>query len=345
MMISKRTISQGMDWSVLLMWAFLFVATKRSGVTVVAQAQPNFQAAYQAQFQHLVDPECSGPPPVVRVACRGTPTIVSTSHSTISCSTTPQPDGTFEYLECTNSCATVEECRTVYLAMDVAAEQGPFGAIDFTCSGDTIDDVDAFMSYQGDTEGRCNASILGTRNFHIARLGVQCGGAYDFDDYFFECNGLSDVEFFGEGFGDVYSCLNGENCQNNACSVNFDNVEIRADLDRFQQQCVTANNNQDIPVPPERTLPPAESVDLQTRFSAVWGSTTSGSGVESCSTTARRVQIECTNGVVDSVSTFSRSTCTQSGLNVLDCTDTVREVNTFTGVEFVSSAQTELRCC
>lgn len=303
---------------------------------LAAGQRPNFLAKYRARFQVLIDPECTGPPPVIHVACGGTVRVTGTSNNTISCGS-QRTDGStgFNFVECLNTCQG-SACEDIWLAVDGNSHEGPFGEITFECSGNTFDDVDAYMSFEDSGNGACTASTIQNRNFHIGQLGVFCTdvGDYDFDDFLVDCTVWSSG--FGTEFHDDIVCDHGDDCGGEACTVNFAQFEVQAVHWHFGDVCVETNNGVSIPTYTSPAIEPRLGT-LRSQFQAAWGITTSATGLPRCFGDTANVEIDCVGGDIDFVAASSSTiSCTKSGTSVLQCTDPSPPSGDYDGVDFVS---------
>lgn len=304
---------------------------------LLAHGAPNYAASYQAQFQYLLDDGCFGPNPQIQVGCHGDIKVTKVSDNSIVCQPTTQHDGQGRsFITCTNDCND-NTCPSVWKHTTGGhSGDGPFGKIDFQCSGNHIDNIDAFTRYDNTGDGRCPTSDL--RNVRVARLGVQCkkgSNEFDFDDFYFECGSYS-VGFNAEdGFSDTQSCEQGSTCGNSTgCNFQFSDFEVKADHNNFDKSCVTTENGALVPklTPTDVT---GQDQAWRTRFYAAWASLSDmpqcGAGPD------QKIRIECVNGIVELQNRrfSSTATCEQHGPSVLECADS-GPAKDFAGVYFVS---------
>jgi hypothetical protein len=302
-----------------------------------------YRANYTAQFQYLRDVNCVGPAAAIQVSCYG-PNIqlLNTSDPSIVCSTPFLDDFDWTTIECNNTCATDAACQSVYVNVGGNFGDGPFGEIFFLCEGNYMYDIDGAVSVVDSGNGTCAAtsSQSVTRNIHIARMGVSCPSLsgnreYVFDDYFFECSG--GFSYPGDGNpGDLYTCLDGQNCEGIACVVDFSQIFINADVAKFQDTCVEPV----VPLAP--TLAPVLNTTgaftFSARFEAAWGLLFDPVSGSACSGDTPTVRMTCRNGDIKFVnSTYDTVKCVTVSPGVMDCTDnSTNFVGQFTGVVYVS---------
>jgi hypothetical protein len=304
-----------------------------------------FRANYTAQFQYLHDPLCIGPTPVIQVYCFG-PNIqlLSTSDPSIQCSMVNDVVDGWSTIECNNTCASDTACEQVYLNLGgTDIKDGPFGKINFQCEGDELSQIDAAVSFLDSGNGTC-AAAADSRNLHVARMGVSCptpsgSREYDFDDYYFDCSSYG-TPVPGDGNpGNLFTCINGQNCYGEKCETDFDQMYIDADTSKFQDTCVEPV----VPLAPT-PVPVLNTTGLFTfsaRFEAAWGlwfDPLSNSAF--CSGGTPTVRITCLNGnnIALVNKTYETIKCTTVSSGEMDCTDnnSTDYVNNFTGVVYVS---------
>lgn len=310
------------------------------------QGSTHFRANYTADFQYLRDIFCLGDAPVLQVTCFGNLTILGTSDPSIQCQlSTPDVENRTTY-QCINTCVGAD-CKTIYLASDDVSD-GPFASIYFTCEGDKIQDVDAYVNFLGGNNGTCadstGSGTTVTRNFHVARLGVSCpvgsSRAYVYDDTYFECRSLgSFVLNSATNNDDKYACASGQNCDGFACEVSFSDVYINADVPRFLDSCVESA----VPITDFPTFAPAaSSSEFSARFVASWGRLHEPIlSASNCVSDNPTVVVSCGNGASISLvnSTDVLMKCFYAGANELKCLGDDRKIdNSFTSVTYVSSA-------
>jgi hypothetical protein len=336
--------------SMQLMLLAFSIALAKETRTDVRNLQNNvtFVANYSADFQYLRDTFCDGDAPVLQITCFGNLTILGASDPSIQCSelSTPSVVNGTTY-QCINTCADTD-CESIYLAVNgLAAKDGPFGSIYFTCGGDTVQDVDAGVNYVGGNNGTCavSPSATITRNIHIARLGVSCpvGSSRDYvyDDTYFDCKSLGsfslNTALDNEGENDKYTCANGENCAGLECSVPFSDLYIDAYVPLFFDKCVESN----IPITPFPTAAPISSTfEFSAQFQASWGRIYDPTTSESACTDGNPgVVVSCENGAAITFvnSTDSSMNCTKISSNELKCLGDGSKIdNFFTSVYYVS---------
>ena len=191
-----------------------------------------------ARFSHWADEGCGGPTPVIQAFCFGDITPQSISNEAIKCSALSSDE--WSGIQCSIECTGVD-CEGIYLERQNigSADESQFGEIVFNCEGANVEDVDAYMIYVGGENGECSPSTTSgteSRNFHVGQLGVFCAdsgddGAYRFDDGDFEC-GLGAIV---APIGGVYTCLQGDSCEGEACTVEFPDLVIEADRQNFHE--------------------------------------------------------------------------------------------------------------
>jgi hypothetical protein len=311
------------------------------------QTAAKFRANYSAEFQHLRDNFCLGDAPIIQVTCFGNLTFLGTSDPSIQCSKLSIPD-TFvngTTYQCINTCVE-SDCQSIYLAVDgLAAKDGPFGSIKFSCEGDTVRDVDAFMNYLGGNNGTCAAAFgTSTRNLHIARLGVSCSAGstlkYVYDDTYFECYS-PDTFYFNTANGqdDIYTCGTGESCSGVECVVPFSDIYVNADLPILLDSCVESLLGDPVTSFPTSS-PMQSSLDFSARFVASWGRLFDPlTSLVTCTSGNPTITVSCENAASISFVNSSDSflNCTNVGANTMKClSDDAKIDNVFTDVFYVS---------
>jgi hypothetical protein len=345
MVVATRRLS-----ILLAVMALSTIASTSGTPTDIRNLQTNFtfMANYSADFQYLRDTFCDGDAPVLQITCVGNLALLGTSDPSIQCSELSSSDllnGTT--YQCINTCVDTD-CESIYLAADgLASQDGPFASIYFTCEGDTVQDVDAYVNYVGGNNGTCAVSpgATVTRNIHIARLGVSCpiGSSRDyvFDDTYFECKSPGsfsiNTALDGGGESDIYTCGNGENCAGLECSVPFSDLYVNADLPQFLDRCVEST----VPVTPFPTAAPGPSAfEFSAQFQASWGRLYGPTTSEStCTGGNPAVIVSCENGASISFvnSTESSMNCTKLSDSELKCIGDGSAIdNFFTTVYYVS---------
>jgi hypothetical protein len=306
-----------------------------------------YRANYTAQFQYLRVPLCTGPAPVIQVSCHG-PNIqlIGTSDPSIECD--PAQDGVdgWSTITCNNTCVD-PACEGIYLATSVVDyTKGPYGKIFFQCEGDSVDNIEATLSFLDSGNGACAAStgqLL--NNYHVARMGVSCptesgNRDYVFDDYFFECISSGTILAIpGEGNpGDVYVCVDGNYCDGAPCEIDFDEMIIEASAMNFLAQCV--EGVMPVTPTPAPVLSPTQNqlFTFSAKFEASWGLWFDPITVSACSGNTPTVRLTCRNGDIKFVnSTYGTVNCTTVSPGVMECTDnSTNYVDQFTGVVYVS---------
>lgn len=331
----------------VMLLAFSSSLTNGAGTDVRnLQSNVTFLANYSADFQYLLDTFCDGDPPVLQITCFGDLTILGTSDPSIQCSELSIPDVVNRTTyQCLNSCSGTD-CESIYLAVNgLAAEDGPFGSIYFTCEGDTLQDVDAYVNYVGGNNGTCavSPSQTITRNIHIVRLGVSCpvGSSRDYvyDDTYFDCKSLGsfslNTALDNDGENDIYTCGNGANCAGLECSVPFSDVYVNADVRLFFDRCVEST----VPITPFPTAAPiTSSFEFSAQFQASWGRLYDPTTSESACTDGNPgVIVSCGNGASISFvnSTDSSMNCTKVSEDELQCVGNGSNIdNIFTSVYY-----------
>lgn len=302
-----------------------------------AQEEPNYVAEYVGRFQYERTPVCRGEFPQVRATCRGTVEVQRVSNDRfISCGAVEQNEDETTSITCVTTCSP-SQCVDVFLSLDREnLVDGPYGEVYFRCSGDTILDAEGSFTYLETGNGDCATSALPTRNFHIAqmgmlnnnmlivltdisfRIGVLCGDEYSFAGYFFECLLFIDTIRTSNGT-QVYTCVNGENCQGSECIVVFDDIVIEAHVENFQESCVSSPNGLALSSSP--TPPPQERRrKLVAEFNFLFGADSGGSSDPTCGIDRPTVTVRCTNGEIAFVeSTLGLNPCDRVDEQTLVC--------------------------
>jgi hypothetical protein len=340
-----------------------FLEQKEDSRDLQSSSSLSFWVNYTAKFQVIQDPGCTAPSPVIRVSCIGTDVKVhDTSDPSILCNTTRRVDRFgANYLECTNTCASDSACSEIYLNVDQAASDGPFGTIDFSCSGSTLREVRGTMEMVEPTvKPTCAASTFSTvtRVFNVAQLGVSCpplndegeiaGGSSSasttrsviYDDYYFECI-PSTSSFPLSDTDNSYTCYDGRNCAGAACTVNLTSLYVDADVPYFQDTCVQSSLAIDIPA---ATIVPISTSGMTytARFEAAWSLQFTPRSDTSCQGITPTVAILCYNGKIRFISSvFDAMNCTAAGTtgDTLGCFADAAGVgiNDFVSVTYVSA--------
>jgi hypothetical protein len=322
---------------------------------------PTYWVNYTAQFQVVQDTGCTAPSPVIRVYCVGTDIQVhATSDPSIVCSTTRQANEfALSYLECTNACGSATPCNEIYLNVDQGIASGPFGTIDFSCSGSTLDQVNGAMQMVEPTvKPSCAASASSTvtRVLNVARLGVSCPPLNDegeiaigssaasitrsavYDDYYFECV-PSTASFPLSDTDNSYTCFDGLDCTGAACNVNLTSLYVEAEVSNFQDTCVQTTLPD--PIPAATFAPTSASATIYTaRFEAAWSlQFTPRSYDASCQGKVPTVVIACQNGNIRFTrSAYDAMNCTATEADVLICfADAGVGINSFVSITYVSA--------
>lgn len=272
---------------------------------------PNFQASYRGDFQVFLDEGCTTESPVLRAACRGAISITSIQHASVVCGSSQFDSVTgFNFIECTNTCIGVA-CEAVYLG-------GNDSNIDFECSGNDVLDVEAYFTFVSGN-GSCTAGTEDSRsNFHLAQLGVRCGGptTYDFDERYFECN--SDSIGIGADNG-ALTCFGGDTCDTGPCTVEYDDFTVLGNLPRYlESNCVVANNGA------QKVLPPStlSLLVVNAVFEASWARFQEDDTQQNCSGGNPTILIKCTNGEIRFVGGSPGAVaCTGVDMSTIECTN------------------------
>lgn len=207
-----------------------------------AQGTPSqiFRATYVGNFQQLVDDNCEAPPPVVQLFCRGKLKPMKTSDSSIRCESVTDDEG-WNGIECVNQCqGDNSNCdEEVFLVKNGKSEGGVFAEIQFQCTGESQEDVRAYMNYKQGEAGKCRLGLPRSRNYHVSKLGVLCSSTgegkenYEFGTDFFNCKG----GVFSQ-FGNSYACYTGDNCNGRPCKVDFENLVISSNSQTLDPACI-----------------------------------------------------------------------------------------------------------
>jgi hypothetical protein len=312
-----------------------------------------YRVNYTAHYQVIQDTFCDGPPPTIRVNCRG-PNIqlLNTSHPSIVCDAAPRRDSDdngWTFIQCNTTCASDAACRNVYLT-DQSVETGRMASIDYSCAGNDLDEIDGAVEFVDTGDGLCGAaSGLQTRNIHVLRMGVSCPNNatgngqrdYVFDDYYMECSPPTASFPYGDN---IYTCVSGNSCNGLACNVDFDQLTVEADVPSFADRCVESL----VPIVP--TAPPATApttdedtglVTYATTFVASWGLLFDAVSGPVCTGYTPTVQITCLNGnaiALADTPAAADMNCTTVDTNIMVCTDTnsLDFVNRFSSIDYVS---------
>jgi hypothetical protein len=306
------------------------------------QSTAMFRANYTADFQYLRDSFCLGDAPVLQITCFGDMTIIGTSDPSIQCSEWIPDYVNRTTYQCNNTCT---DCGSIYLASGDVSD-GPFASIGFTCEGDSVQDVDAYVNFLGGNNGTC-ADTTGfgttvTNNFHVARLGVSCpigsSRGYIYDDTYFECRSSGSFTLTSTfSDGDKYTCASGLNCGGSVCEVPFSDFYIYADVPAFLDSCVEST----MPITDYPTDSPAtSSFEFSVRFVASWGRLFEPiASASNCTSFNPAVVVSCENGASISFvnSTDGRMNCFRIGANELQCVGDESKIdNLLTSVFYVS---------
>jgi hypothetical protein len=329
-----------------------------------SSATPTYWVNYTAQYQTVQDTNCVAPVPVIRILCNGTGIAVhTTSDPSIVCDTTTRRvnEYGFRYFECTNACTSSVACSAVYLNIDRNLSDAPFGTIEFSCSGSTLDAVRGSMQIVNTVLATCAAANQRRRLFSVARMGVSCPPLNDdgmiavghsaasttrsivYDDIYFECINnsksypLSDTD-------NAYICVEGNRCDGAPCSVILTDIYVFADVPYFQDTCVQTTLSDPIPA---KTIPSVSSADLAARilytakFQVSWALLfTPRTAIGECEIIDPTVTIVCINSDIRFISSIDDSvSCSNTGINIMLCfadADGVG-VNQFVSVTYVST--------
>jgi hypothetical protein len=241
----------------------------------------DFRANYTASFQHLSDPGCSDDSSVLYLNCYGrSMTILSTSDASIVCQQMANPIAPYgTSYECFNTCSGTD-CQRVYLLKNSAtlSINGPFGSISFLCEGDTLEDIDASFTYEGETNGTCASSqsvSTNGRNIHFVRLGISCptvdgsSRGYAYDDTYFKCPLVGSFAIdLTDSVNDIYACFAGFNCDaGTECSNPISDVTVESNVRHFLE-CIEPLVSLEPTVSPI-PLPPS-NVEFSAQFEAAW---------------------------------------------------------------------------
>jgi hypothetical protein len=310
-----------------------------------------YRATYIADFQQLLDSDCSADPPILRVTCYGTAmTIVQRSDETIVCtaSSIADIDNGMTY-QCVNTCT---DCASVYVASG-NIDEGPFASIVFMCEGDDIQQVGAFYSFNAGSPGTC-VSTGGTqsRNYHVARLGVLCpfntGPDFVYDDTYAECiiSGADTTVGFVTDLAnrtgdDIYTCVTGNNCDGQTCSVPFDDINVFTTLPKYMSTCVESL----VEIGAAPTAAPqvstgSTSTRYKIQYEAAWGQVLGlDATLGSCASANPTILVKCMSGssIQFINSTDASMICNPLGENELSCTgDANAIIDAFAKVTYVS---------
>jgi hypothetical protein len=312
---------------------------------------------YTAQFQVIQDSGCTVPPPAIVLFCAGSDNIEvhKTSNPSIVCGTPGNIRG-FSYVDCTNTCSSKAACRKIYLNVDQAVSDGPFGTIDFSCTGSSLRDVRGYMEIvESSVPARCTASSrFPTRVFSIARLGVSCPPLNDkgkiaagssaatttrsvvYDDFYFEC--IPSQSFPLSDTDNSYTCYDGLNCAE-ACNVNLTSLYVAADVPNFQDTCGQTTLTDPISA---ATIPPVTTTGktYTARFEASWSLQFTPGSETSCRGRTPTVAIVCYNSKIRFIgSTYASMNCTATGADSLSCFTGAAKVgvNQFVDLTYVST--------
>lgn len=327
---------------------------------------------YKAEFQVLRDPVCLSIPPVLFLSCRGSEIRLLNNSSMFSCGDSFLDGFQQTTLRCVPTCLTDDECQAVYLAIGGNTEDGPFGSLEFSCHGNTVDDLTAYFKMEGNDQGLCAASVSSdSRLVHIARLGVSCpssnnnnniagdnttvdheGGAgryYSYDDYYMECfygtairtssaNVTEDASTTSNELASLYTCVEGDNCAGNECAIVVDQVLIKSYPDHFQETCLE-------PSIVLATLPPASETNATlfvniVQFVASWSLLFDPVSGSFCSGNTPSIIIQCLdNSDLSFINGTDSVNCTMLSSDTMECIDTDRDVfvDRFTNIFYVST--------
>jgi hypothetical protein len=298
---------------------------------------PNFRASYVARFSHLLDENCSGPPPVFQVFCRGR--VVAVSKSDESLEIRSVTDGLWSGLQLTSKCGSDgdgSDCDGVYIERGSSINAAStFAEVTFQCFGETERGVDAWISYLAGASGSCTGRGQG-HNFHVAQLGVLCDTEFSFDDYHFECN-LGAYQFKTEG--GRYTCYEGTNCRGSSCTVEHETLIINADSQKFHE-CIESFNEQMV-VPEEPALSSLQSPSPPGQYSAQFqASWQLALDTNQCNGDFAVKRISCLSDTSITLVEilYDNINCTFISESSMECIDTSAEnfVNAFSGVNYVS---------
>ena len=315
-----------------------------------------YRANYSADFQYYTDPLCGGASPVLELSCVGSNmTILNTSDPSINCTlhetTTVGYGATFL---CVNSCLD-SACDDIYRITNDYFNpiEGPFGSIYFMCEGDTVEETEGLLIYQGgNINGTCAPSSSSEpsfgRNYHIGRMGISCpvgSGSlreYVYDDTYFDCISLGSFTLDLaeiEDLTDMFACVSGMRCLGVQCSFSFYNLWITSSLPDFFDTCVESL----VGITPYPTkAPTSPSFKFTTQFEASWATFYSPLLVSSSCPASQTVAtvLSCGNGAKISFvngTGITRDNCAESGENKLSCISSGSATeNGFVSVNYVS---------
>jgi len=300
-----------------------------------------FRNNYVGRFQYLLDGGCSGFKPTLQAFCKGSISILGTSHSSIEClplaSDTAEPG--YNGYECVNTCADVAACNNIYLEGS-KLDDGVFGEVFFQCEGPNVEDVEGFFTWEASTGSCDGTNFLGDgRNFHVAQLGVYC----EDEDVFragpedFECCCSSNTATY-KRFGDAlaYTCLTGRNCKSDECDITFGRLVVESDL--HNHDCIQSLDGSAVPEVAAPDIDPRPAGMYSTKFRANWQLELDSSW---CSGQFPSITVSCTNGVVTELSTISATTnCVEVSDSRIECSETDQNVfvNADSGLEYTCTA-------
>jgi hypothetical protein len=289
-----------------------------------------YSARYVGRFHQVLTPGCLGSRPSMLAVCAGQVQITGTSHASIQCyeEITTLADGRSAAL-CENTCEGAE-CEEVFVSTEYLGGKNrgaSFGQVLFTCSGSSINDVDAAFIVPASRASECDGTDFVPVSFHVVQLGVVCptkeGEIYVIDDQYSECGFDNLSQIYGTGH---YSCLAGGTCpEETACRIEFDQLVVSADPFYFNE-CIKSEVEtgrealKPLQVFAAPEPPPRDPGQYTAGFQADWSIILDSECTEQLFT--RRVN--CTNGVIRIIA-FAPVDCHYvDGMNgsLVDCTDT-----------------------
>lgn len=290
---------------------------KRENKVVRNIQEVRYRNNYVGRFQYLLDGGCSGNRPVLQAFCKGTITLLATSHPTIECS--PLAEGTetgYNGYECINTCADTAACSQIFQE-NGSLNDGVFGEVFFQCDGVNIEDVEGFFVWEAAT-GSCNGNTIFSdgRNFHVLQLAVFCEAADDFwgGDGYFECSNSASFQTWGNY---ECTCLTGRNCESSACDVEFSRMAVKPDL--HIHKCIQSLDGSEVPAIPAPAPNPRPAGTYSARFKANWELFVDNFW---CGFQYPTISVACTNGIASVEETdFPTTSCILISESEIECSE------------------------